>query len=87
VTGAGTLTGVTEQQAPDAPDLHERFDRQRAVWRSAGQGGRVQVAFVNDLVGMRDGHDPDSPVLVFTEAEWDAFSAGARAGEFDVADE
>jgi hypothetical protein len=36
---------------------------------------------------MRDGHDPDGPVLVFDEAEWDAFVAGAKDGEFDLPDE
>lgn len=25
-----------------------------------------------------------SPVLVYTEAEWDAFTAGAKDGEFDL---
>lgn len=56
------------------------FDLTRAQW----QGERIQVAFVDDLIGMRDAHDPDGPVLVFDEAEWDAFVAGAKDGEFDL---
>jgi hypothetical protein len=63
------------------------FDESRAVWRSAPgdtKGSRVEVAFVDDLIGLRNGADPDSPVLVFTQAEWDAFVAGAKDGEFDV---
>jgi hypothetical protein len=36
---------------------------------------------------MRDGQDPDGQVLVFTEAEWDAFVAGAKDGEFDLPDQ
>jgi hypothetical protein len=63
------------------------FDSSRAVWRSApGDSGdsRVEVAFVDDLIGLRNGADPASPVLVFTQAEWDAFVAGAKDGEFDV---
>ena len=32
---------------------------------------------------VRDSKDPAGPVLKFTEAEWDAFLKGARAGEFD----
>ena len=63
------------------------FDTSRAVWQSApGDGGdsRVEVAFVDDLIGLRNGADPESPVLVFTQAEWDAFVAGAKDGEFDV---
>ncbi len=33
---------------------------------------------------MRNGADPDGPVLVFTQAEWDAFVEGAKDGEFDL---
>jgi hypothetical protein len=32
---------------------------------------------------MRDGKNPDGPVLVFTPGEWAAFTAGVRDGEFD----
>lgn len=59
-----------------------------AVWRSpdvpgpAG-GGRIEVAFVGDMTCPRAGEKPDSPVLVFTQAEWDAFVGGAKDGEFD----
>ncbi|MEV8516766.1 DUF397 domain-containing protein [Dactylosporangium sp. NPDC051484] len=63
------------------------FDRSRAVWHSApgdSHSSRVEVAFVDDLIGLRNGADPDSPVLVFTEAEWVAFVAGAKDGEFDI---
>lgn len=34
-------------------------------------------------VYVRDGKDPDGPVLRFTNAEWDAFLDGVVAGEFD----
>ncbi|HEY8471271.1 MAG TPA: DUF397 domain-containing protein [Natronosporangium sp.] len=64
--------------------LKGRFDLSRARWQSSGEGGRIQVAFVDDLIGMRDAQDPDGPVLIFTEAEWDAFVAGAKDGEFDL---
>jgi hypothetical protein len=60
------------------------FDVSRAEWHSSG---RIEVAFVDNLIGMRDGQDPDGPVLVFTEAEWDAFVAGAKDGEFDLPDQ
>lgn len=30
------------------------------------------------------GDDPDGQVLMFTAPEWDAFLAGAKAGEFDL---
>ena len=63
------------------------FDSSRAEWRSApgeSNGSRVEVAFVDDLIGLRNGADPESPVLVFTQAEWEAFVEGAKDGEFDV---
>ncbi|WP_141548095.1 DUF397 domain-containing protein, partial [Nocardia farcinica] len=34
-------------------------------------------------VGVRDSKNPAGGALVFTPSEWDAFLAGARAGEFD----
>ena len=37
-------------------------------------GGRVAV---------RHSREPDGPALVFSPAEWDAFLAGAKDGEFD----
>jgi len=33
---------------------------------------------------VRDSKNPDGPVLEFTAAEWDAFLAGLRNGEFDL---
>lgn len=64
--------------------LKGEFDLSRAQWQTSG--GRIQIAFVEDLIGMRDAEDPDGPVLVFDQAEWDAFVAGAKDGEFDLAD-
>lgn len=65
------------------------FDLSRAVWQSAPNAdvadeSRVEVAFVDELIGLRNGADPDGTVLVFTRAEWDAFVAGAKDGEFDL---
>lgn len=40
---------------------------------SGGEDGTVYV---------RDSKHPDLPPLVFTKAEWDAFTAGVRNGEF-----
>jgi hypothetical protein len=52
---------------------------------SSGQGGAcVEVA---DLDGgaraVRDSKDPAGAHLRFTGAEWSAFTAGVRSGEFD----
>jgi hypothetical protein len=59
------------------------FDAAGADWRRA-EGSTVEVAFVHDLIGLRDAKDPQGPVLVFTQGEWDAFVGGAQDGEFDI---
>jgi hypothetical protein len=69
---------------PAAPAL----DPTTLTWRkssySNGAGGMcVEVATVGDGVAVRDSKDPWGPLLAFSAAEWDAFLAGARAGEFD----
>ena len=57
-------------------------------WRkssySGNQGGNcVEVAELPDGgAAVRDSKDPDGPVLHFTAAEWAAFVAGVRDGEF-----
>jgi hypothetical protein len=59
------------------------------VWRksrySSGQGGNcVEVAQLDDGGrAVRDSKDPSGPMLRFTPAEWAAFTAGVRDGEFD----
>ena len=45
----------------------------------------VEVAFVDGVVAVRDSHDPDGPALVFTHGEWNAFTKGAKEGQFDLA--
>jgi len=37
-----------------------------------------------DEVLVRNSRDPEGPILSFTKAEWDAFGAGMKAGEFDA---
>jgi len=59
------------------------------TWRksshSAGNGGEcVEVATLPEGGrAVRDSKDPDGPALRFTDAEWKAFLAGAREGQFD----
>jgi hypothetical protein len=68
----------------------ERDELAAAVWRrsstsSAGHDHGVEVAMLSGpRWAVRDSRDPDGPVLVFTKAEWVAFSLGAKAGEFDI---
>ncbi|BFU43477.1 DUF397 domain-containing protein [Krasilnikovia sp. MM14-A1004] len=65
-----------------------RPDLSAARWRKSnvsGDGGCVEVAYVNGVISVRDTKDQgNGPVLTFSEREWAAFLAGARAGEFDL---
>ena len=50
---------------------------------SGGQGAQcVEVCFAGGEARVRDGKDPDGPVLVFNRGEWDAFELGVFHGEF-----
>jgi hypothetical protein len=44
----------------------------------------VEVATCTCGIQVRDSKDQSGPVLNFTHAEWDAFLAGVRDGEFDL---
>jgi hypothetical protein len=60
-----------------------------ASWRksqfSQYNGNCVEIGrLLPDRIGIRDTKDNGSgPVLIFTGAEWDAFIAGAKEGQFD----
>lgn len=54
-------------------------------WRRSRQcstGACVEVAKVGGLFLVRDSKEPGGTPLTFTEAEWDAFVAGVKAGDF-----
>jgi Domain of unknown function (DUF397) len=58
------------------------------TWRRSGacsgaDSTCVEVAVSGHEVAVRDSKDPGGPTLRFTAAEWQAFLAGVRAGEFD----
>jgi hypothetical protein len=65
-----------------------RPDFSSATWRksnNSGDGGCVEVAYVDGVIGVRDTKDNGSgPILMFNEREWTAFLAGARDGEFGL---
>jgi Domain of unknown function (DUF397) len=73
------------------------MDLTGADWRkssySGGNGGTcVEVAVLpgskegsDRVIAVRDSRSPDGPALIFTPAEWHAFTAGTRDGEFDLA--
>lgn len=66
----------------------KRPDFSKARWRksnNSGDGGCVEVAYVEGVIGVRDTKDNgQGPVLMFNEVEWNAFLAGAGSGEFDI---
>lgn len=45
--------------------------------------GCVEVRFGPAGVEIRDAKTPDSALLTFDRAEWSAFVAGVKAGDFD----
>jgi len=67
----------------------------RVAWHistksGSAEGDCVEAGPVLDgsgRVAVRHSKDPDGQVIVYTRAEWDAFIAGAKDGEFDFADE
>jgi len=66
----------------------EMSDLSRAEWRKStfsANGSCVEVARnLPGIIAVRDSKDPDGPALVFSPAEWTAFTAGVVAGEFDL---
>jgi len=65
-----------------AADLHD------VSWRksnhSNSQGTCVELAGLpGGQVALRNSRHPDSPALIYTPAEIDAFIRGAKDGEFD----
>jgi len=66
------------------------MDVSGAIWRkstySGGNGGNcVEVARdLPGIVAVRDSKHRQGPVLTFTPAEWQEFTAAVRGGEFDL---
>jgi Domain of unknown function (DUF397) len=57
----------------------------KSSFSGASNPACVEVGFETSAVLMRDSKHKDGPVLRFTVAEWKAFAAGMKAGEFDLA--
>lgn len=53
--------------------------------RSQTNGNCLEARYVEGSVEVRDSKDRGGPVLRFTPAEWLAFAAGMKDGEFDIA--
>lgn len=46
--------------------------------------GCVEVAFADQVIGVRDSKDKTGPILAFNSHEWRTFVAAVKAGEFDL---
>lgn len=62
-------------------------DFSRAVWRKSTRtqqsGQCVEMAAVDQVIGVRDSKDPTGPVLVFSRQAFGAFVRGVARGELD----
>ena len=59
----------------------------KAEWQKSsycGSNACAEVAFHEGRVLVRNSKNPQGPTVEFTAEEWNAFLAGARAGEFDI---
>jgi hypothetical protein len=68
---AGELTGIRWQKSTRS---------------QSGSGQCVEVGPLADgsgRIAVRHSHHPEGSVIIYTRAEWDAFLAGAKDGEFD----
>lgn len=70
--------------------LKGQFDTAAARWirpdADGGIPGELELGFADSgLVAIRRVDDPEGTVLIYTPNEWEAFVAGVRDGELDLA--
>lgn len=53
------------------------------VKSSFSEGGDCVEVARTELIGVRDSHDPNGPVLLFTRSKWVAFADGMLTGVFN----
>jgi len=51
----------------------------KSTYSGANGGNCIEVADLPGTVAVRDSKDPDGPALLFTAAEWAAFTARVKA--------
>jgi hypothetical protein len=60
--------------------------QQSAQWRRSRRcesASCVEVTSHSGGIALRDSKHPDGAILLFSHAEWDAFVAGVRDGDFE----
>ncbi|MEO3782090.1 DUF397 domain-containing protein [Actinocorallia sp. B10E7] len=76
------LTRRTEIYGDDEDGVIIEFIPAEEVPDEIRQDNKIFLPGEQAIV-MKDAKEPDGPVLYFTQAEWDAFVAGVKDGEFD----
>lgn len=84
-SGPAKLRGNVMQETRNGIPATELRD---VTWRksrhSNSQGTCVELASLpGGEIAVRNSRHPDSPALIYTPAEMDAFIRGAKDGEFD----
>lgn len=88
------LTGVSWRKASysgnNGGDCVEVGVWRKASFSGSNGGGCVEIgarreAGAEPLYLVRDSKNPDGPKLAFSTAGWEAFVAGVKDGEFDLA--
>jgi hypothetical protein len=91
VERAGEPGGPTMSEPRREKPAAYELDLSGAEWQRAeeseGEEEAIEIAFVEEYIAMRNSAEPEGTILVFTQAEWDAFVLGAKDGEFDFDDE
>lgn len=76
---------IKSSHSSESANCVEVLDWRKSTY-SGNNGSCVETAFTSDGdVLVRDSKDRgNGPILKFRPAEWDAFVAGAKDGEFDI---
>jgi len=64
--------------------VHEAFGEWRKSSFSGQQSNCVEFRRTPGGVEVRNSKRPDAGTVAYTDSEWKAFIAGAKAGEFDL---
>lgn len=79
--GGNSMSSFTAAEDPPTPVSGPRWIKSSM---SYSNGNCVEVApLPGGQIGVRDSKNPEQAILRVASAEWRAFVAGARRGEFD----
>lgn len=64
--------------------MNDQFSGWKKATASNGGGNCVEVGTAPGLVGVRDTKDREAGHIAVPAAQWSAFLAGVKAGDFDL---